>query len=186
MSEPSFLAGRFLPHRILPDWLGETEAARLLAFSLAAETRFVPTRLNDHGGSRRESLVRDSLVLKDLGAFAAPLRRRALALQAGLETAFGLSPAPANSTQISSSTVIRLAARTTWKPACCNLSRALPMWLTPATTSAPPATSASRIAGVAAGVGSPAVTKHTSAGCPLANAAESRALTASPQGARRR
>ena len=100
MSEPSFLAGRFLPHRILPDWLGEAEAASLLAFSLAAETRFVPTRLNDHGGSRRESLVRDSLVLKDLGAFAAPLRRRALALQAGLETAFGLSPAPANSTQI--------------------------------------------------------------------------------------
>lgn len=100
MSEPSFLAGRFLPHRILPDWLGETEAARLLAFSLAAEAHFIPTRLNDHGGSRRDSVVRESLVLKDLGTFAAPLRRRALALQAGLETAFGLSPTPANSTQI--------------------------------------------------------------------------------------
>ena len=100
MSEPSFLAGRFLPHRVLPDWLGETRAASLLAYALAAEARFTPTRLNDHGTSRRDTVVRQSGVLKDLGAFAGPLRRKALALQAGLETAFDMSHTPANSTQM--------------------------------------------------------------------------------------
>ena len=105
MSEPSFLAGRFLPHRILPGWLGETQAARLLAYSLAAEARFTPTRLNDHGpgrynAGRLEAVVRHSCVLKDLGAFAGPLRRKALALQADLETAFDMPHTPANSTQM--------------------------------------------------------------------------------------
>ena len=100
MSEPSFLAGRFLPHRILPDWLGEAQAARLLAYSLAAEARFTPTRLDDHGAGRLDEVVRQSSVLKDLGAFAGPLRRKALALQAGLETAFDMQHTSANSTQI--------------------------------------------------------------------------------------
>ncbi len=100
MSAPSFLTGRFLPHRILPDWLGEAEAARLLAYSLAAEARFTPTRLNDHGAGRLDEVVRQSAVLKDLGAFAGPLRRKALALQAGLETAFEMQHTSANSTQI--------------------------------------------------------------------------------------
>jgi SM-20-related protein len=105
MSEPSFLTGRFLPHRILPGWLGETQAARLLAYSLAAEARFTPTRLNDHGPGHYntghlDAVVRQSCVLKDLGAFEGPLRRKALALQAGLETAFGMLHTPANSTQI--------------------------------------------------------------------------------------
>ena len=100
MAEPSFLAGRFLPHRILRNWLGGTQAARLLAYGLAAEARFTPTRLNDHGTGRLDAVVRQSCVLKDLGAFAGPLRRKALALQAGLETAFGMPHAPANSTQM--------------------------------------------------------------------------------------
>lgn len=105
MSEPSFLAGRFLPHRILTGWLGEAQAARLLAYTLAAEARFTPTKLNDHGTDhqnrgRRDSVVRQSSVLKDLGAFAGPLRHKALALQAGLETAFDMPHTPANSTQI--------------------------------------------------------------------------------------
>lgn len=100
MPQPSFLAGRFLPHRILPDWLGETEAARLLAFGLAAEARFTPTMLNDHGAGRLDAVVRQSSVLKDLGAFAAPLHRKALALQDGLETAFDMPHTPANSTQM--------------------------------------------------------------------------------------
>ena len=100
MPQPSFLAGRFLPHRVLPDWLGETGAARLLAFGLAAEARFTPTRLNDHGAGRLDAVVRQSSVLKDLGAFAAPLRRKALALQDGLETAFEMPHTPANSTQM--------------------------------------------------------------------------------------
>jgi SM-20-related protein len=100
MPQPSFLAGRFLPHRILPDWLGETEAARLLAFGLAAEARFTPTRLNDHGVGRLDAVVRQSSVLKDLGAFATPLHRKALALQDGLETAFEMPHTPANSTQM--------------------------------------------------------------------------------------
>lgn len=100
MSAPSFLAGQFLPHRIFPGWLGETAAARLLAYGLAAEARFTPTKLNDHGVGRLDTVVRESRVLKDLGAFAGPLRRKALVLQDGLETAFGLSHTPANSTQM--------------------------------------------------------------------------------------
>ncbi|MCF8533024.1 MAG: 2OG-Fe(II) oxygenase [Reyranella sp.] len=100
MSEPSFLAGRFLPHRILPDWLGETQAARLLAYGLAAEARFTPTRLDDHGAGRLDAVVRQSSVLKDLGNFAGALRRKALALQDGLETAFDMQRTPVNSTQI--------------------------------------------------------------------------------------
>ena len=100
MSEPSFLAGRFLPYRILPDWLGETQAGRLLAFCLAAEARFKPTRLADQGTGRLDAVVRQSSVLKDLGAFAGPLRKKALALQDGLETAFDMTHTPANSTQM--------------------------------------------------------------------------------------
>jgi SM-20-related protein len=105
MAEPSFLAGRFLPHRIFPDWLGEREAARLLAYSLAAEARFTPTRLN-HGGpghsnaGRLDAVVRQSCVLRDLGAFTGPLRRKALALQTSLESTLGLLQAPANNTQM--------------------------------------------------------------------------------------
>lgn len=52
MSEPSFLAGRFMPDRILAGWLGGTQAASLLAYDLAAEARFMPTKLNDHGVGR--------------------------------------------------------------------------------------------------------------------------------------
>ena len=100
MSEPSFLAGRFPPYRILTGWLGEPQAARLMAYGLAAEARFVPTKLNDNGAGRLDDVVRHSCVLKDLGAFAGPLRRKALALQAGLETAFDMTHAPANSTQM--------------------------------------------------------------------------------------
>lgn len=100
MSAPSFLAGRFLPHRILPGWLGEAEAARLLAYTLAAEGRFAPTKLADQGAGRLDAVVRQSSVLKDLGAFAGPLRRKALALQSGLETAFDMAHTPANSTQM--------------------------------------------------------------------------------------
>lgn len=100
MPQPSFLAGRFLPHRILPDWLGATRAASLLAYGLAAEARFTPTRLNDHGAGRLDAVVRQSCVLKDLGAFTGLLRRKALALQDGLETAFDMAHTPANSTQL--------------------------------------------------------------------------------------
>ncbi len=100
MSEPSFLAGRFPPHRILPDWLGNAGAARLLAYSLAAEDRFAPTRLNDHGAGRVDTVVRQSYVLRDLGAFAGSLRRKALSLQAGLETAFDMAHMPAHIEQM--------------------------------------------------------------------------------------
>ena len=100
MSEPSFLAGRFLPHRIFPGWLGETESESLLAYALAAEARFVPTKLNDHGTGHLDRIVRESRVLRDLGDFADPLRKKALALQSGLETAFDMTHTPPNSTQI--------------------------------------------------------------------------------------
>lgn len=105
MSEPSFLAGQFPPHRVLTGWLGEARAAALLAYTLTAEARFIPTRLNDQAPGhvnpgRLDAVVRQSSVLKDLGAFTGPLRRKALALQAGLETAFDMSHTPANSTQM--------------------------------------------------------------------------------------
>jgi len=105
MSEPSFLAGQFPPHRLLTGWLGEARSARLMAYGLAAEQRFVPTKLNGHGPGhhnvgRFDDVVRHSSVLKDLGAFADPLRRKALALQSGLETAFDMTPGAPNSTQM--------------------------------------------------------------------------------------
>jgi Rps23 Pro-64 3,4-dihydroxylase Tpa1-like proline 4-hydroxylase len=80
--------------------LGDADAARLLAYSLAAEARFTPTRLNDHGAGRLDSVVRRSSVLKDLGSFAGPLSRKALKLQAGLETAFDMAHVPAHIEQI--------------------------------------------------------------------------------------
>lgn len=100
MSEPSFLGGRFPPHRILAGWLGEAESARLLAYAVAAEAQFTPTRLAAQGTGRLETLTRQSSVLKDLGPFAEPLCRKALALQAGLETAFEMTSTPPNSTQL--------------------------------------------------------------------------------------
>ena len=100
MSEPSFLGGRFPPHRILAGWLGEAGSARLLAYALAAEARFTPTRLAHEGTGRLERLTRQSSVLKDLGAFAQPLRRKALALQSGFETDFEMAHTPPNSTQM--------------------------------------------------------------------------------------
>lgn len=100
MSKPSFLAGRFLPHRLFSDWLGEAESEGLLAYALAAEARFVPTKLNDHGTGHFDRIVRHSRVLKDLGSFADPLQKKALALQSELETAFDMTHTPPNSTQI--------------------------------------------------------------------------------------
>lgn len=100
VSEPSFLAGRFPPHRVFAGWLGETRAADLLAHAVAAEARFVPTRLNHRGSGRLDAVVRQSRVLKDLGPFADSLRREALAMQADLETAFDMTHVPANDPQI--------------------------------------------------------------------------------------
>ena len=100
MPEPSFLAGRFLPHRLFPDWLGEAECEGLLAYALAAEAQFLPTKLNDHGTGHLDRIVRESRVLRDLGDFADPLRKKALALQSGLETAFDMTHTLPNSTQI--------------------------------------------------------------------------------------
>ncbi len=100
MSEPSFLAGRFPPHRVFSSWLGEARAADLLAYGVAAAALFVPTRLNHRGSGRLDAVVRQSRVLKDLGPFADSLRREALAMQAGLETAFDMAPAPAGDPQI--------------------------------------------------------------------------------------
>ncbi len=100
MSEPSFLGGRFPPHRILAGWLGEAGSARLLAYTLAAEAQFIPTRLAHEGTGRLETLTRQSSVLKDLGDFARPLRRKALALQAELEADFEMDHTLPNSTQM--------------------------------------------------------------------------------------
>jgi predicted 2-oxoglutarate/Fe(II)-dependent dioxygenase YbiX len=100
MPEPSFLGGRFPPHRIIAGWLGSAGSARLLAYALAAEAQFTPTRLAQGGTGRLETLTRKSSVLKDLGAFAGPLRRKALALQSDLEADFEMAHTPPNSSQI--------------------------------------------------------------------------------------
>jgi len=100
MSEPSFLGGRFPPHRIFAGWLGEAHSARLLVYALASEPRFTPTRLAHEGTGRLETLTRQSSVLTDLGAFARPLRRKALALQSVLEMEFEMARTPPNSTQL--------------------------------------------------------------------------------------
>lgn len=100
MAEPSFLAGRFPSHRIFSSWLGAAASARLLAYALASEGRFAPTRLAHAGTGRLETITRLSSVLKDLGAFAGLLHRRAVVLQSELETAFGMAQTPPNSTQM--------------------------------------------------------------------------------------
>lgn len=99
MVGPSSLGGRFPPHRIFSNWLGSAGSAPLLAYALASEARFAPTRLAHEGTGRLETLTRQSSVLKDLGVFAEALRRKALALQSDLEIAFGMSHTAPNSTQ---------------------------------------------------------------------------------------
>ena len=99
MLEPSFIGCRFPTQRIFSSWLGTAGSARLLDYALASEARFAPTRLAHEGTGRLETLTRQSSVLKDLGAFAEPLRRKALALQSDVEIAFGMTHTAPNSTQ---------------------------------------------------------------------------------------
>jgi len=100
MRDPSFRAGRFLPHRVISCWLGEERAEGLLSYALAEESRFKPTKVSDDGKGLYDPTVRRSSVLKDLGPFAEILREKALALQTDLEAAFGMGHTPTKSTQI--------------------------------------------------------------------------------------
>ena len=100
MQDPSFLAGRFLPHRVIAGWLGEEQAESLLSYAVSAEARFKPTKVSDNGKRHYDPTVRQSRVLKDLGPFADLLRDKALALQPDLETAFGMARTSTKSTQI--------------------------------------------------------------------------------------
>lgn len=86
MTDLSFLEGRFAPHRVVPGWLGDGDAERLLAYVVAEEARFRPSKVVDglDPGTRR------SLVLRDLGPFEALLADKARALQPDLEAAFGM------------------------------------------------------------------------------------------------
>ena len=79
MRDPSFRAGRFLPHRVISCWLGEELAESLLSYALAEEARFKPTKVSDDGKGLYDPTVRKSSVLKDLGPFAEILREKALA-----------------------------------------------------------------------------------------------------------
>jgi SM-20-related protein len=100
MQDPSSLAGRFLPHRVIASWLGEDRAESLLSYALSAEARFKPTKVGDDDQGEYDPTVRQSRVLKDLGPFTGLLREKALALQPDLETAFGMGRASTKSTQI--------------------------------------------------------------------------------------
>jgi Rps23 Pro-64 3,4-dihydroxylase Tpa1-like proline 4-hydroxylase len=82
-----------MPHRVVPSWLGEEQASRLLSYAIEAESRFAPTKVIYDGESkgRVNETNRRSRVLHDLGPFADMMRDKALALQADLEKAFGMS-----------------------------------------------------------------------------------------------
>ena len=69
MSDLSFLEGRFLPHRVVPGWLGEARAEALLAYILAEQGRFRPAKVMDG----LDPTSRHALVLKGLGPFEAIL-----------------------------------------------------------------------------------------------------------------
>jgi Rps23 Pro-64 3,4-dihydroxylase Tpa1-like proline 4-hydroxylase len=94
------LTGRFLPHRRIRGWLGEAQSDALLAYAIAAEARFEPTRIGNDEKSRIDHSTRRSLLLKDLGPFAPLLEKRALGVQAELEAAFGMPHVPTEETQI--------------------------------------------------------------------------------------
>ena len=58
----------FLPHRLIPGWLGEDLAGELLAHALMNEARFAPSSVKSGAlGERVDTAVRQSLRLKDIG-----------------------------------------------------------------------------------------------------------------------
>jgi len=94
MSSESPTAGRaakarFLPYRIVPDWLDPDRAEALLDHAIASEDRFKVAPILYQGGLTVDSGFRRAVTLKSLGPFADHLRDRALALKPELEKAFG-------------------------------------------------------------------------------------------------
>ena len=85
-----------MTHRVSRNWLGDEMAAQLLAYAIAAQNRFKPTKVGFEGETEDplEERARRSLMLRDLGPFAEPLRQRARRLQGELEKTFGMSHAP--------------------------------------------------------------------------------------------
>lgn len=86
MPQPPSLEGRFLPHRVMPAWLGDADATRLLDYILSAEPRFKASQVSEG----LDADTRRSLVLRGLGPFEALLAAKARALQPELERAFGM------------------------------------------------------------------------------------------------
>ena len=93
LQTPSPTVDRAMPHRVVPSWLGEEQASRLLSYAIESESRFAPAKTIYEGESegRVSETNRRSRALHDLGPFAGMLCDRALALQADLEKAFGMS-----------------------------------------------------------------------------------------------
>jgi hypothetical protein len=85
MSDLSLLEGRFLPYRLVPQWLGEKRADALLSYIQAQRGRFRPAKVSEGF----DPASRHSLVLKGLGPFDAMFSALASAMQPELETAFG-------------------------------------------------------------------------------------------------
>lgn len=75
-----------MPHRVLPGWLGDADAGRLLDYIVAAEPRFRPAQVAEG----LDAETRRSLVLRGLGPFETLLAGRARALLPELERAFGM------------------------------------------------------------------------------------------------
>ena len=91
-----------MTHRISTAWLGREEAERLLGYAIEAQARFRPTKVlfAEEAEGRVEEKARRSLVLRDLGPFAALLHDKAQALQFDLETAFGMSHVPTTEVEL--------------------------------------------------------------------------------------
>jgi SM-20-related protein len=91
-----------MPHRLFASWLGETQADSLLSYAVSEQARFRETKVLREGATTGDvdQSIRRSRVLRDLGPFDRLLRDRATALQAELETAFGMSHLPPGEAEI--------------------------------------------------------------------------------------
>ncbi len=76
----------FLPRLSFPGWLGEEMAAALLAYALANEARFAPSRIVD---ATLDPSIRASLLLDDLGPFRSGLEARVLETLPDLNAGLG-------------------------------------------------------------------------------------------------
>jgi Rps23 Pro-64 3,4-dihydroxylase Tpa1-like proline 4-hydroxylase len=79
----------FLIHSLFDGWLGPEMSSALLAYAQSNESRFFISPVRNYDVIMRDFDKRISMMLRDLGPFADPLRSRAVALAPGLCALFG-------------------------------------------------------------------------------------------------